>query len=174
VRAALADALAHKYFRCGTDFYRGHQRAIFQFRVPSELYDYFFNSRSGYRAQYWIAPEQGQVANAECLQATWPAMLTTLPDRFEAREIKTENHWTGRKEIDVGGREVLRSFFGESFTHPAAKIWICERLRHSQYPSLDLRHGAFARRQVGLEERGEATGICFIVMQFGQVVGLLG
>ena len=30
-------------------------------------------------------------------------------------------------------------------------------LRHSQYPSLDLRHGAFGRRQVGFEERGEAT-----------------
>ena len=27
-------------------------------------------------------------------------------------------------------------------------------LRHSQDPSLDLRHGAFGRRQDGFEERG--------------------
>ena len=29
--------------------------------------------------------------------------------------------------------------------------------RHPDYPSFDLRHGTFRRRQVGLEERGEAT-----------------
>lgn len=125
---ALADALARKSFRCGTDFFRGHQRAIVQFLVPSKLYDCFFNSRRGYRAQYWIAPEQGQAANAECLRAAWSAMEAVLPERFEARKIDTENHWTGRKDIDVGGREALRSFYGDSFGHPAAKVWMCERL----------------------------------------------
>jgi hypothetical protein len=128
LRAALADALAHKHFRCGIDSYRGHQRAIFQFWVPSELYDYFFNSRAGYRAQYWIAPEHGQTANAERLCAAWQAMLSTLPDDFEARKIETTNDWDGRKDVDVGSRQVLRSFFEASFNHAAAKIWICERL----------------------------------------------
>lgn len=128
VRAALSDAIANKHFRCGVDFYLGHQRAIFQFRIRQDLYDRFFNSRTGYRAQYWISPERGQAANTECLQALSPAIMAGLPDCFEAREIQTEDNWAGRKDTDVGGRDVARSFFMDSFTHPAAKIWICERL----------------------------------------------
>ena len=125
---AAADALARERFRCGTDFYQDHQRAIFQFPVMPELYDHFFNSRTGYRAQYWIAPEQGQDANAEFVRAVCRAISAALPDRFAAREIKTEDDWTGRKDWDVGDRKILRSFFMESFAHPAAKIYICERL----------------------------------------------
>jgi hypothetical protein len=41
---------------------------------------------------------------------------------------------------------------------------------HSQYPSLDLRHGAFGRRQVGLEERGETT----ILVGAGEQAVMLG
>jgi hypothetical protein len=100
------------------------------------LYDYFFNSRSGYRAQYWIAPEHGQTANAECLHAAWQVMLSALPDYFEVREIETTNHWDGRKDVDVGSRQVLRSFFDASFNHAAAKIWICERLIRGHTGSL--------------------------------------
>lgn len=125
---AISHAIASNHFRCGTDFYREHQRAIFQFQVSRDLYDYFFNSRSGYRAQYWISPEQGQAANAQCLQEISRVILTAMPGSFEARQIQVENDWTGRKDIDVGACKMLRSWLMESLGHPAAKIWICERL----------------------------------------------
>src|SRR3954453_12735660 len=121
LKDALDIALTETKFRCGTDFYQGHQRAIFQFQIAPEIYDDFFNSRAGYRAQYWISPEQGQSANAECLKALVPTILSVLPDRFEAREICKDAR-------DLGGRVITRAFFETSFGHPARKVWIGENL----------------------------------------------
>jgi hypothetical protein len=46
-------------------------------------------------------------------------------------------------------------------------------LRYSQNPSLDTRHGAFWRRQVGLEERGEATVPVGAGETSGDAVGIM-
>jgi hypothetical protein len=46
-------------------------------------------------------------------------------------------------------------------------------LRHTQYPSLDLRHGAFGWRQVGFEERGEATVLVGAGETSGDAVGVM-
>jgi hypothetical protein len=121
LKDALSIALAQKLFHCGTDFYQGNQRAIFQFQISPEIYDYFFNSRASYRAQYWISTEQGQSANAKCLKALATTILPVLPDRFEAREIY-------KNVEDCGGRVIERAFFEASFDHAASKIWIGENL----------------------------------------------
>lgn len=129
VKDALSDALAQKQYRCGTDCYQGHRRAIFQFRVSQELYDNFFNSRSGYRAQFWISPDRGHAANLECLDASLQIARASLPDRLDARVIETTDEpYEGRRDIDVGVRVLPLEFLTVSLAHPAAKIWICERL----------------------------------------------
>src|SRR5689334_5966180 len=43
---------------------QGDPRATIQFRVNPVLYDMFFNSRTGYRAQYWRSLRAGNSANA--------------------------------------------------------------------------------------------------------------
>ena len=125
---ALSEALTHEHYRCGTDSFQGHRRAILQFRVSQELYDSFYNSRSGYRAQFWISPSRGQAANLECLEAMSHVIRTVFPERFDARDIQTTDEpYVGRQDIDVGSREISLSFLTEFLAHPAAKIWICER-----------------------------------------------
>jgi hypothetical protein len=46
-------------------------------------------------------------------------------------------------------------------------------LRHSQDPSLDLRHGAFGRRQAGLKESGECTVLVGAGEPVGDTVGIM-
>jgi hypothetical protein len=58
-------------------------RAIVQFRVSSELYDRFFGSRTGYRAQFWIAPKVGQQFNELIIQA----LRSTLRIRIAENDL---------------------------------------------------------------------------------------
>src|SRR4029079_17114184 len=125
---ALTDSLARKQFFFGVDHHEDerNQRVIFQFNVTPPLYDTFFNARTGYRAHYWASPECGQEANAKVLQTLWTAMSSSLPDQVEARRIDVEEGLE-RTDIDRGRVTLPRSLVEASFTHFAAKIWICER-----------------------------------------------
>jgi hypothetical protein len=125
--SALNEALSAGELRCGVDFFRACPRAILQFRVTPELYDVFFNARTGYRAQFWISPECGLASNAECMNKL-TAVLAALPDRFVAREIICRTGGAHREDQDVGAREVTREFFLTSFCSRSAKVWFGERL----------------------------------------------
>jgi hypothetical protein len=71
-------------------------RARMQFPVTKEVYDWFFNGRTGYRAQFWISSNNGIHYNREIIDAIVKA-LSGCPDQFF-----------------------------NSIRHPEAKIWICE------------------------------------------------
>src|SRR5688500_17674949 len=45
------------------------KRPVLRFNVGGDLFDAFFNSPTSYRAQFLIAPERGQAANGEVLNA---------------------------------------------------------------------------------------------------------
>jgi hypothetical protein len=40
----------------------GFERGVLQFPISTELFDLFWNSRSGYRAQFWISAKNGMLA----------------------------------------------------------------------------------------------------------------
>ncbi len=40
------------------------RRPIFQFPVEADQFDFFWNARTGFRAQFWLSPEIGARANA--------------------------------------------------------------------------------------------------------------
>jgi hypothetical protein len=121
--SALQSALSLGKLRCGVDFFRGCPRAILQFLVTPELYDVFFNARTGYRAQFWIATGRGLTANCQCMDKL-TAALTNLPERFSARKIVCRIGGAHREDEDIGECEVARQFFLNSFSSTFAKIWI--------------------------------------------------
>lgn len=132
IMTALTNSLTRKQFFFGVDHYKDmrNQRVIFQFNVTPQLYDTFFSARTGYRAHYWAFPERGQQANAKLIQTLWTAMSSTLPDRVEARAIEVNEEGFQRVDLDTGRTAIPRSLVQASFTHTAAKIWICERQMH--------------------------------------------
>src|SRR5262245_63868928 len=44
--------------------WEGFKRAVFQFPIDADLFDFFWNARSGFRAQFWLSPTIGALANA--------------------------------------------------------------------------------------------------------------
>lgn len=66
LQAALDQQITKGECRIAVDSRRGEfieLRAIVQFQVSPDLYDWFFNARTGYRAQFWVSPEAGTAFN---------------------------------------------------------------------------------------------------------------
>jgi hypothetical protein len=124
---AFGEALETNRVRLGTDCWKSKWRCILQFAVPVTLYDGFFNSRTGYRSQYWLSENVEIAADRAIAQALDP-ILSLLSEEISVREIAVR--WGGyeREDVDVGKRLVGRSFIKESLTSPLTKTWICERL----------------------------------------------
>jgi len=86
---------------------------VFRVRVPESVYDAFFNSPVGYRAQYRLAIEQGERCNRELIDALTPPCLafadTKAPSHFPARliaaslAVKDAKVWIN--EADLAGLE---------------------------------------------------------------------
>ena len=129
--AALDLAIDQAKFRIAVDSKENsfvELRAITQFHVPPELYDWFFNSRAGYRARFWISPEDGTSFNEEIAQALAGVLSRRLPTTVPVRCIEVELQGASRVETDVGARTIPRDVLLRSLTPGASKIWIGERL----------------------------------------------
>jgi hypothetical protein len=134
--AALTDQLAKSIVagikgsaRYGRDCHSksGHPRIILQIPVTRDLYDHFYNGRSGYRAHYWVSPDVGNDFDQHlvCLlrQAITDHMRPTVNGR--RIEVKFDN---SRDEYDVGQCPITRDFALQSLVPESSKVWICERL----------------------------------------------
>lgn len=53
----------------------GYFRAEVQVPLPEELFDQLFNGRSGYRANYYLSPQQGAAFNRAMVTSITPAIL---------------------------------------------------------------------------------------------------
>jgi hypothetical protein len=84
------------------------RRAVIQFRVNPELYDAFFNSRTGYRAQYWRSTEHGVSENAY-LVGNLLAVLCDVP------QWPHSENWTLSGEVAM-----------LSLVCAGAKVWVNE------------------------------------------------
>ncbi len=86
------------------DFERA--RAMFNI-IDIHLLDMFMSGISGYRAQYYLSPEEGTSYNSICLRKFLPPILSGLMDRTEtATESLKSPHakmWVTNEEIAFNG-----------------------------------------------------------------------
>jgi len=123
--AALLDRLRTGLGQPGKVFlaqeFRGegqnHPRAVIQFAVGSELFDQFFNARSGYRAHYRAHYKRGLRFNNALINAVHGAMAE-MPDLVEGR-------WLGHPAKDLGPLRIQRDLLLQSLEPCVAKIWWC-------------------------------------------------
>ncbi|WP_368506917.1 hypothetical protein [Bradyrhizobium lupini] len=129
VRASLAAAIAEEKWRLAVD-HLTHEvpgvRAILQFPVNCDVFDAFFNSRCGYRANYWYDPACGLGAEARLI-SSMRELLRLLPTHLHARIVKVRFDQSSRVEVDIGRRSVGAEFLMHSLGSSLAKIFVCER-----------------------------------------------
>lgn len=142
LQSALWKAMERHEFRIAIDSKDNafiEQRAIVQFRVDRETYDWFFNAKTGYRAQFWLCPFIGIAFNKSVTEALSDALLQCLPQQVCARRIKVVVD-VDRTEADVGCCTVSRKMIRTSFATDESKIWIAER----RYDGPDITEIGFA------------------------------
>jgi hypothetical protein len=100
------EARLHDYKRQKVNRLRGSARAWVELVLQSDTVDLFHNAAAGYRAQFYIATEQGEAANRYAIDS----LLITLKSLCDARP-KSDCCW---------------AFVEASLRHPDAKIWIHE------------------------------------------------
>ena len=89
------------------DIAHGFERIVYCLKIPSPLFDIFFNSQTGYRAAYFMSPYAGLRANAEVLTGIAPDLVTS----------------------DVTREQRSRGFIEQSLLSPSAKVWLAEPQR---------------------------------------------
>jgi hypothetical protein len=65
----------------------GCHRAEFLLRVPPEIYDGFFNSPVGYRAQYALSAELGMQQNRELIDALRSKLIASVPAEADLKYV---------------------------------------------------------------------------------------
>lgn len=87
------------------DEFPGYSRLVAKVPLEEETFDQLFNGRSGYRAQYYLSPEEGVLYNYNLLSALAPALEQAL----------LASH------LGVDWQVVRKSLAG-----PHAKVWVFE------------------------------------------------
>lgn len=106
-------------------------RLTLQFPVSPDLYDWFYNARTGYRAQFWISPDTGLAFNAGLISRLRGVVDQWAPPVVDGREIWVVKHNDAREDVDKGTRSIERAVVLASLDPGLSKIWICERrIRH--------------------------------------------
>ena len=131
LKEELQKARQNGNFRVGVDS-RGNQfeenRVIIQFKVKPKTYDWFFNARTGYRAQFWISPENGMDFNKNLVTNLRDTFLENLPPSIPAMKIEFKEYNGLREDHNAGEKIVEYDWIRESLESQITKIWICERL----------------------------------------------
>ena len=107
----VASILAEMHVMCmhpdPSDIAQGFERFIYCLKVSRTQFDLFFNSKSGYRAAYFVSPYEGRRANEEALATLTPWLVASK----------------------VTGEQRSRQFIEQSLLSPSAKIWLAEPQR---------------------------------------------
>jgi hypothetical protein len=113
-------------------------RAMTQFTVHRDLYDWFYNARTGYRAAFWRDPMIGIEFNHRIVAALAGILAERLSDDVTVRAIQIiETNDTSREDRDRGRKLVQRDSFIRSLDPSVAKVWICERLHRNEGGRID-------------------------------------
>ena len=117
---AVCDALPSAEPSVGweiSDTDRSHHRALIQFPVHPNLFDWFFNARTGYRAHFRAHPDCGLAFNADVVCAVRDRLRGCLPSIIRA--VKVDSAMSAQGEVSISNADLVRSL------DPAlAKFWV--------------------------------------------------
>jgi hypothetical protein len=94
---------------------------VVQFPIGEELFDLFFNARTGYRAQFRYGWENGAAENAH--------LVTVLRTEIEAcRQVQFSCRRLSQSFDDVGAMTAALQDIVKSLDPTLSKVWVCDRL----------------------------------------------
>jgi hypothetical protein len=128
---SLDQAIDYANFRIAIDSKENkfvERRAVVQFQITPDHYDWFFNARTGYRAQYWIDPAVGTAFNMRIVELLAEVLTFRLPPLITARRVEVLTISGSRQERDTGSIDIARNEIAKSLRPDASKIWLGERL----------------------------------------------
>jgi len=96
-------------------------RAILQFPVGEQVFDWFFNSQTGYRAQFRKSARYGNEQNVALIEALRRELEPYKSTSIRGRRLSTEFN-------DLGPMTVLGSDVLASLSPPLSKVWFCAKL----------------------------------------------
>ena len=96
----------------------GYQRVYVEMPISMELFDVFFNGRSGYRAQYAASEEAGEDYNRFVVTSVAPLLLN-------ARQLYTENVTTELCERSLMGN-FTKIWFSKEITSPDYEVTLLD------------------------------------------------
>jgi hypothetical protein len=102
-REAKVGRIKRQRMQAGVNCYR----SVVVLYAKRKLVDQFFNSASGYRAQYFVRPSLGIEANQSAVRALLASVL---------RALERDGRWAERVFVEI------------SLLHPQAKVWIHQGL----------------------------------------------
>jgi hypothetical protein len=123
VCGALEKALEMKNVRFARERAEGQPndyRAVVQFGLGAELFDWFFNGRMGYRAHFRAHYECGLKFNGQLIDALRGILDTELQDTATGRELDDRFE-------DVGEAPIGKTFLIASLVPDLSKVWFCTR-----------------------------------------------
>jgi hypothetical protein len=98
-----------------------HLRAVVQYPIGRDLFDRFFNSRTGYRAQFRLGPDHGLRQNALLLLELSDQLGLCPNKEITARLL--DHEFVDKGPMLCTMDQVLKSLDPE-----LSKVWICEKL----------------------------------------------
>jgi hypothetical protein len=97
-------------------------RAVVQFPVGGKVFDTFFNGRAGYRAHFWVSPDDGLSFNDEIVELVNLKLSQRLPPKLPVCELVPGFQGVGM--VEVSARLFLDSLTSE---RSLAKVWFCRK-----------------------------------------------
>ena len=117
---ALCVALASASPSLGWEARENHpsqHRAVIQFPVDPDLFDWFFNARTGYRAHFRAHPDCGLAFNADIVRALSDRLRRQLPSSVSVKRVDRDMKIL--ETISLPSADLVRSLDPE-----LAKLWV--------------------------------------------------
>jgi hypothetical protein len=124
IRAALRVSMWESATRIGFDesgCSSTHLRAVVQFHVGEQLFDWFFNGHTGYRAQFRVGSKNGTAANALIVTALRNELQKCIGETVSARRLTSSFD-------DIGPMAATSQDVLLSLNPSLSKVWACDRL----------------------------------------------
>jgi hypothetical protein len=96
-------------------------RAVVQFPIGRDLFDYFFNGHTGYRAQFRIGRESGTGQNAALVSQLASELTRSVAGPVNARRLSHEFS-------DKGPLTATPDKLALSLEPHLSKVWLCDKL----------------------------------------------
>jgi hypothetical protein len=125
LQGALDKALKDSSLRIGREQKEQRaddRRAVVQFHLGIDLYDWFFNARTGYRAHFRGHYKYGLRFESEIIEGLRLRLDDKLPDTIYGRELSSEFE-------DCGPAQIPKMFLNASLARYRylPKVWFCTR-----------------------------------------------